>query len=261
MQPRSHWASEARATMSSGRQRADALRRRCRSRARRRRTPHRPRAPRRSRSRSMHVLRITARNHDAGIRPLHPVERPKRAQAAVLNGILGHAGVPGDPPREVMRGIEVHEDLLPRSGRSFAYRPIAEAPSDRGPCRFKKTWNRRDFIPDPASAHESGNNAAVAGVFIGRRLARVCPAGADRSLRQSPHETRHSMTSKAFDRRDFLKLAGLGGVVLVSGCASTAWASEGGGRRPPTTISTSSSSRIVTGASKVPPSTRMRRER
>jgi hypothetical protein len=36
------------------------------------------------------------------------------------------------------------------------------------------------------------------------------------------------MTSKAFDRRDFLKLAGLGGVVLVSGCASTT-SSKGGG--------------------------------
>ena len=34
------------------------------------------------------------------------------------------------------------------------------------------------------------------------------------------------MDSRTFSRRDFIKLAGLGGVVLVSGCAST----KGGGR-------------------------------
>ena len=59
----------------------------------------------------------------------------------------------------------------------------------------------------------------------------------------------HRWTSKTFDRRDFLKLAGLGGVVLVSGCASTA-SSKAAAWRPPPTTSISSSSRIATGASR-----------
>src|SRR5664279_5092266 len=37
----------------------------------------------------------------------------------------------------------------------------------------------------------------------------------------SHHQTRRTMASAAINRREFLKLAGLGGVVLVTGCAST----------------------------------------
>ena len=206
----------------------------------------------------MHVLRITARNQDAGVRPVHPVERPERAQAAVLNGILRHAGVPGDPPREVMRGIEVHQDLILEAGGPL---PIGQSRRLPDPVdRLEKTWNGADFIPDFASAPESGNNAAAAGVFIGRRLARNRrPNAADPQVN---HTTRRGTpwTSKTFDRRDFLKLAGLGGVVLVSGCASTAF--KGGGMAAADDdFYFVAALGLPTGASRAPPSIRMRRER
>jgi hypothetical protein len=68
---------------------------------------------------SRQVLRTIVMNHAFGLSPRWPSKKAERAQAGLLDGILGGRVLAGQPAREVVRGIEVpqHFALEPRRHR------------------------------------------------------------------------------------------------------------------------------------------------